>query len=74
MLFWWFLVKGTLVLTGNQRGGNGESFGTFAHSVHSLHSLLFPCTSHGMAVEQGREWEGLGGQEISGHVFQAGVK
>lgn len=24
----------TLVLTGNQRGEKGESFGTFAHSVH----------------------------------------
>lgn len=52
MLFWWFLVNGTLVLAGNQRGGNGEYFGTFAHSVHSLRgsplspSLLSNQTGH----------------------------
>lgn len=36
-------VKGTLVLTGYQRGENVESFETFVHSVHSLRDLLFPC-------------------------------
>lgn len=68
-------VKGTLSFTGNRRGGNVESFGTFVRWVHSSHSLL----SHTMCMlywlvpgvamerggENGRAYEDMKVQAVS---------
>lgn len=63
-------VKGTLVLTGNQRGEKGESFGAFT-SVHPFTACRpSVCTWHGCGT--GRQWEGTGRQEFQATSFKLG--